>query len=339
MSKFGYECDALARCSGDIVYLLGKLARKGAYLQICARSKKGSYWGEVYSPHNDFDMPIARLDASVVEEAVAAGLLKAAGETRRLHITPAGAKALRALRSEGVASVAGQRAIAIAQNDSPPATAAKPCRSRRSSKARYRSRVTGSETAEPSACQPKFDPAESPLGWLRRRKGKDGKPLISEMQYQAGERLREDFWTSQLTPNMTSNWSAIPLLRVKRRPAPGSALELSERVCAAQQRVRKALDAVGPELSGVLIDVCCHLKGLEVTEKEAGWPRRCGKVVLMLSLDALARHYRLAPEPNKGKGRRSQIRHWGAQNYRPTIDGMGKGEDDSVGKGEEDNNN
>ena len=53
-----------------------------------------------------------------------------------------------------------------------------------------------------------FDEAESPLAWLARRKGRDGKPLIEPVQYQAGERLRADFTRANLTPNVTSSWDA-----------------------------------------------------------------------------------------------------------------------------------
>ena len=55
---------------------------------------------------------------------------------------------------------------------------------------------------------PAFNEAESPLTWLRSRRGKDGKPLISEVQYFAGERLRMDFERAMLDRE-TQNESRI----------------------------------------------------------------------------------------------------------------------------------
>jgi len=84
--------------------------------------------------------------------------------------------------------------------------------------------------------------------------------------------------------------------------------------------VRRALAAVGPELSGILIDVCCHLKGLEEAERAAGWPQRSGKVVLQLALTRLARHYGIgAPAPSPGTGA-AHVRHWGSDDYRPLFE-------------------
>ena len=45
-----------------------------------------------------------------------------------------------------------------------------------------------------------IDAAESPLAWLARRKGRDGRALIEPVQFQAGERLRADFTLAQLMP-------------------------------------------------------------------------------------------------------------------------------------------
>jgi hypothetical protein len=48
---------------------------------------------------------------------------------------------------------------------------------------------------------------------------------------------------------------------------------LRDDVIAAKERVQRALAEVGPELSGVLIDVCCEVKGLEDAEKSKGWAK------------------------------------------------------------------
>lgn len=133
------------------------------------------------------------------------------------------------------------------------------------------------------------DDAESPLAWLARRKGRDGRALIEPLQLMAGERLRAEFTRAQLLPRVTSNWSA-PVADGPRGAAPTA---FTDAVIASRQRVRYALDAVGPEFSGLLVDVCCFLKGLPEIERERGWPARSGKVVLQLGLDRLVRHYRL----------------------------------------------
>jgi hypothetical protein len=161
--------------------------------------------------------------------------------------------------------------------------------------------------------------AESPLGWLKSRKDMSGRPLISDHQYEAGERLRADYWFAQLTPRVTASWSALAPSGRARRGAPSPSAGLRDEVIAAKERVLRALEAVGPELAGVLIDICCELKGLEDAEKDQGWPQRSGKVVLQLALTRLARHYGLNV-PNERPRSRTDIRHWGSEDYRPTLD-------------------
>jgi hypothetical protein len=150
-----------------------------------------------------------------------------------------------------------------------------------------------------------IDSMESPLGWLARRKGRDGRALIGPEQLLAGERLRADFTRAQLTPRVTANWSASG---TQDRRAGARTATFTEAMVAARQRLRHAFEAVGPEFVGLLLDVCCFLKGLEDIERERGWPPRSAKVVLQIALDRLARHYGYARE---ARGRaRAELRTW-----------------------------
>ncbi|MBX9711940.1 MAG: DNA replication protein [Xanthobacteraceae bacterium] len=144
--------------------------------------------------------------------------------------------------------------------------------------------------------------SESPLAWLARRKGRDGHAMIDQNQFIAGERLRADFTRAHLTPRVTSSWSGIG----RTRGSGGGAGEMTDLIVASRQRVRLALDACGPEFSGVLMDVCCFLRGLEDVERERGWPSRSAKIVLQLALDRLARHYGLRTNTR----RPAHIRTW-----------------------------
>lgn len=149
--------------------------------------------------------------------------------------------------------------------------------------------------------------AESPLAWLARRKGRDGRPMIEPHQFLAGERLRADFTRAQMSPRTTSNWES-PVSRSRR--GAGVAMNFSDAAIAARQRINRAMAAAGPEFSGLLFDVCCFLKGLEHVERERKWPPRSGKVVLQLALECLARHYGLAAE-TRGKPR-APLLSWNA---------------------------
>ncbi len=132
--------------------------------------------------------------------------------------------------------------------------------------------------------------AETPLGWLVKRKGPDGQPLISEAEFAAGERLREDFTRAQMTPRVTSDWSAGPSSGARHR-GPSDWLCVQETALAAKKRLALALDHVGPGLADILLETCCYLNGLEQAERVLGWPQRSGKVVLQIGLARLVEHY------------------------------------------------
>lgn len=152
--------------------------------------------------------------------------------------------------------------------------------------------------------------AESPLAMLRQRKDAFGAPLIGEEAFKAGERLRTDFTIGNMMPSIGVNWNITG--SGSRR---NGVTEITDAALAARQRVEKALEAVGPELSGVLLDVCCFLKGLEAVERERRWPVRSAKLILRTALAALDRHYYPPPLSRQ----RSRIIHWGTGDYRPQL--------------------
>lgn len=158
-----------------------------------------------------------------------------------------------------------------------------------------------------------IDLAESPLAWLKSRRGRDGADLIGDAEYLAGERLRADYTLAGLTKRTTMNWDALggPVERGRGGRDP----DISDAAMAARSRVEAAFSAVGPDLAGVLVDVCCLLRTLGDVERARHYPARSGKVVLRLALSALARHYGLS---EAGRGRSAApMRRWGTPDSRP----------------------
>jgi len=159
---------------------------------------------------------------------------------------------------------------------------------------------------------------ESPLARLQRMTRRDGAPLLDPASVAAGERLRADFERGQMQPRVTANWSAA-VANGRRDGGQGGLADLTVAALSARRRVEEALGAVGPEFSGILLDSCCFLKGIEEIERERQWPARSAKLVIALGLAALARHYGLTSEATGATGAR--LRHWGAEGYRPRLDG------------------
>ncbi|NQY58763.1 DUF6456 domain-containing protein [Cognatishimia sp.] len=144
---------------------------------------------------------------------------------------------------------------------------------------------------EPHARAPsrvRFHSSEGPMAVLARRRDKDGAPFLSRELVRAGERLREDFELAHLEPGLTQDWSHFlaPTQSTKSSKSPASG------PAAARARVTSALEALGEGLSDVALRCCCHMDGMEATEKHLGWPARSGKIVLRIALTRLTEHYR-----------------------------------------------
>jgi hypothetical protein len=158
----------------------------------------------------------------------------------------------------------------------------------------------------------RLNAAESPLALLSRLKDKSGNAWFPLDAMLAGERLARDFHFAALQPKLTQSYEPRP--GASGRPGTGAGTELKDNVVAARTRVARAVDAMGPDLSGVVLDVCCFEKGLEAVERERQWPARSAKLMLKTALMQLHRHYN---PPSPQTTRRSHA--WGAEGYRPEI--------------------
>lgn len=153
---------------------------------------------------------------------------------------------------------------------------------------------------------------ESPLFRLRNRKDNHGQPWIDDAAFLAGERLRMHFTRAGLMQKTTSSWNVTATKSSGR----GGKADITDQAVDARNRVREAIDFVGPELGGVLTDVCCFLKGLETVERERRWPPRSAKLMLKTGLNLLARFY----GTSAGSGRRtSRSNAWMKQGARPNL--------------------
>lgn len=155
---------------------------------------------------------------------------------------------------------------------------------------------------------------ESPLYRLHRLKTKSGTPYISMSEFAAGERLRSDFEKGQLQPRVSARLEGNA--GSSGKGGNFAANEISDFALDCRARVQKAVEKLGPELSGVALDICCFLKGLETVERERSWPPRSAKLMLKTSLQLLSTHYGLEGHSNQKAG---VIRSWSTDDNRSPL--------------------
>jgi hypothetical protein len=158
-------------------------------------------------------------------------------------------------------------------------------------------------------------PARAPfvLDQLSQRSDARGEAWVGPAARLAGERLAKDIIAAGMMPRTTMDWSRGGQID----GGGGRGLNPTEAAIAARARIDAAFRAVGPDLAGLLIDVCGFDKGLEAIEQERRWPVRSAKVVVRLALDALARHYGYA---DGATGRPSvRSRAWTSEGPRPRV--------------------
>lgn len=247
-----------------VLRVLERLAEADAFLLVANGAEKAG----IFSRSNQFRRPLHLLPVPQAADFAARDWVRCTSRTAasaKYALTPAGRAFL---RRQG----AGTTAEALVEQH----------------------REMGERTAaapDGTALTIHVNLAESPVTWLARRKGPDGKPLLAAVEVEAAERLRDDFERAQMGPRVTQDWRAFLAPRegnaFGRTPCDGPT--------DARDRVTRALADLGPGLADVALRVCCFLEGLESVETRMGWSARSGKVVLKIALQRLADHYGLVP--------------------------------------------
>lgn len=274
----------------EAVRLLGALAAEGAYALPDPTAPGDGLI--VRSGGGGISLGAGRFAAAAGAALLSADLAeRTTGRHARLTISPAGRARLRRERAGAQPPYLAQHLDLVEEGgrDAPAKVGAKVG-------------AKAGDRPDRTEARPLRDAAESPLAWMARRRDRDGVPLIDAACYEAGERLRRDLTQAVMLPRLGPDWSGVKVDGSGARD-PSSA---SDAMLAARQRVRAALAAVGNDLSGLLIDLCGFLKGLERIEAERRWPVRSAKVVARIALGRLAEHYGLEREavgPDRGRMR------------------------------------
>jgi hypothetical protein len=181
----------------------------------------------------------------------------------------------------------------------------------------HRALETGQMLVNGEAASVSVNLKENPLLWLHRRRGRNEAPLIDDAAFAAGERFRAEFERAGLLQRVSTDWS-----RLGSNTDGGRHAEPGDMMLCARSRVRAALDAVGPDFSGPLMDLLCFDKGLETIEQERNWPQRSGKLIIRFALAALARHYGY-DNAATGAANKKGVRRWAAPSQSGDAGGLG----------------
>lgn len=132
--------------------------------------------------------------------------------------------------------------------------------------------------------EPHAKALQSPLDRYKARRELDSHPERNQALYEAGDRLRGDFYLAGLAPRVTANLLST---------GPGNG-DVTDRQIAARRRYRAAACAVDSELWSCLRHVVCLDETAADWALMKGWNRGPdGMVALRLGLSSLARHYGL----------------------------------------------
>ena len=157
-----------------------------------------------------------------------------------------------------------------------------------------------------------FNQNENVILKLNKKYDKKGNPIISLEQMNAAIKLQKDYEKAQLRQKITLNWESFKNKTQKNKKY--TQYTQSETGSRARKRLQNALNYVGPELTPILIKICCMEHGLTQTETNLQIPKSSARIILQIALTRLARYYGFEQKTDK-----IPINHWGAQDYKPKI--------------------
>lgn len=120
--------------------------------------------------------------------------------------------------------------------------------------------------------------------------------LVALHDVAAAERFTRDLNLAGIRQRTTQSWSLADLTRSGSGSAGQAGRHEPVSMLDARERVAKACKSIGPDFSGLLIDLCLYEKSLATIEHERQWPARSGKLAIALGLKALSRYYGLDRE-------------------------------------------
>lgn len=263
----------------DVKRFMRRLSEPGSFLMIALGAKRGG----IFCAANEHRKPIAMVPVATAVEFVKHDWIKIAKRgqsTITYRITEAGRKHLRRVLAEQAVE---RQPMGFADAQTP-----FQAQHRIEGERIFMDAHTGEQEVK------RVNLAESPLGWLARRKGPDGKAFLDPTEVEAGERLANDFELANLGPQVGQDWRKFLTPGDKYSGSPKSG-ETSDSAFSARDRVSAALGSLGMGLADIAFRVCCFHEGLEACERRMGWSSRSGKVVLKIALQRLAEHYGLTP--------------------------------------------
>ena len=134
----------------------------------------------------------------------------------------------------------------------------------------------------------RINSALSALDRLYRRRDREGLPLLSCAEYEAGQHYARDYALAGYDSIATQNYMSAGSDKGSYSSGNMGALDRS---IDARRRLERADAVVGTGLKKALIAVCCMDMSLDEVERAEKWATSSGLTILKIGLSTLVDHY------------------------------------------------